>query len=100
MVSKQSNQDRYVTAITVVSCSYCHASLGNLGGGVELTIFRAANRDANHYNCRLCNDLPYRLRGDWIQPSWRFDSAKGSFVPLPGLLYFCAIKYDRLTQRP
>jgi len=28
-MSKQSAQDRYVTAITVVSCSSRHASLGN-----------------------------------------------------------------------
>jgi len=36
-VSKQSAQDRYVTAITVVSCSSHHASLGNWSTGERRT---------------------------------------------------------------
>jgi len=51
MVSKQSAQDRYVTEITVVSCSDRHALLGNWSAGavsVELTTSRAASRDADH----------------------------------------------------
>jgi len=35
MASKQSAQDRYVTAITVVSCANRHASLGNWSTGSE-----------------------------------------------------------------
>jgi len=34
-VSKQSAQDRYVTGITVVSCSNRHVSLGNWNVGVK-----------------------------------------------------------------
>jgi len=47
-VSK-SAQHRYVTDITVVSCSRRHTSLGNWSTGrVELTISWAASGDANH----------------------------------------------------
>jgi len=50
--SKQSAQDRYVTAVTVISCSSRRASLGNWSTGepsIELTTSRATSRDANHW---------------------------------------------------
>jgi len=48
-VSIQSAHDLYVTAITVVSCSDCHASLGSWSSAalsVELTTYWTTSRDA------------------------------------------------------
>jgi len=49
---KQSAQDRYVTEITVVSCSNRHASLGNWSAwamSVELMTWRIAIHNSNHW---------------------------------------------------
>jgi len=51
MVSEQSAQDCYMTGITVVSCSYRHASQGNWSAAVmsvEPLTSWAMSRDANH----------------------------------------------------
>jgi len=53
-VSKQSAQDRYVTAITAVSCSSCHASLGNCNtGSIELSGRKPRHRPVTHRVTRL-----------------------------------------------
>jgi len=89
MVSKQSAQDRYMTGITVVSCSDHHASLGNWSAAamrVKPLTSRAMSRDSNHWATpkHNCAKMAERMKvlfesGD----SWRPRNTVYTVIPIP-----------------
>jgi len=79
-VSKQSAQDRYVTAITVVSCSSRHASLGNWSTGERRT-YDLLDRTP-HLDLSCACDMLKRLNGSTFCFGYRLLGTQGTLYQM------------------